>query len=93
MPMEVDYDWRFSTPGPRLAVHMENRLSGEPLFDATLVLERKEISRASLALALARYPAVTLQVAGAIYWQALRLWLKGVPFHIHPAKRIEERPT
>jgi uncharacterized protein len=93
MPMEIDYDWRFSTPGSRLAVHMENRRSGERLFDATLALERKEISGGSLALALARYPAVTLQVAGAIYWQALRLWLKGVPFHVHPAKRIEERPT
>ena len=93
MPMEIDYDWRFSTPGSTLAVHMENRRSGEPLFDATLALERKEIGCASLALALARYPAVTLQVAGAIYWQALRLWLKGVPFHVHPAKRIEERPT
>ncbi len=30
------YDWRFGTPGPRLAVHMENRHDGERWFDATL---------------------------------------------------------
>jgi DUF1365 family protein len=92
MPMDLDYDWRFTHPGTRLAVHMENRRAGETLFDATLSLERREISGASLAGALIGYPFATLQVAGAIYWQALRLWLKRVPFHVHPAKRIEE-PT
>jgi len=30
---------------------------------------------------------MTAKVAGAIHWHALRLWLKGTPFHIHPAKR------
>ncbi|NJN39852.1 MAG: DUF1365 domain-containing protein [Gammaproteobacteria bacterium] len=90
MPMTLDYDWRFTTPGERLAVHMQNRRGEQTLFDATLALERREIGAASLAGARAGYPFATLQVAGAIYWQALRLWLKRVPFHTHPAKRAEE---
>jgi DUF1365 family protein len=32
-------------------------------------------------------------VLAAIYWQALRLWLKRAPFHGHPAQRIEESAT
>jgi DUF1365 family protein len=93
MPMEIDYDWRFTPPGEKLIVHMLNRRAGETIFDATLTLQRHEITGTSLALALVRYPFATLQVVGTIYWQALRLWLKGVPFHVHPAKRIEEKRT
>jgi DUF1365 family protein len=93
MPMDLDYDWRFTQPGARLAVHMSNRRAGETLFDATLALERREITGTSLARALVRHPFATLSVVIAIHWQALRLWLKRVPFHVHPSKRIEENPT
>jgi uncharacterized protein len=88
LPMALGYDWRFSTPGERLAVHMEDLRGGEKVFDATLALERREISGASLAGALARHPAMSAQVVAAIYWQALRLWLKGAPFHSHPSNSI-----
>ena len=91
MPMEIDYDWRFTRPGSRLAVHMVNERAGSRLFDATLTLERREITGASLAASLLRYPFATLRVLAAIYWEALRLWAKNVPFHAHPAKHTEER--
>jgi DUF1365 family protein len=91
MPMELDYDWRFSAPAETLAVQMTNLLGGRRVFDATLVLRRREITGASLAGTLARQPAAALAVLGRIYWQALRLWAKRVPFHLHPDKRLPER--
>ena len=89
MPMDIDYDWRFSSPGETLAVHLENARQGQKILDATLKLKRTEISAWSLAKVLLLYPLMTLKVIFAIHWQALRLWLKRVPVHDHPAKNLK----
>jgi DUF1365 family protein len=90
MPMAQDYDWRFSTPRDTLSVHMENLQAGEKVFDATLALERQAMTSANLARALLFFPLMTVQVIVGIHWQALRLWLKRTPFHIHPNKRATQ---
>lgn len=82
--MDCEYDWRFSTPGSGLAVHMENHTETGKLFDATLTLHRREISTAALARTLLAYPLMTAKVSAAIHWQAARLWLKRTPVFAHP---------
>ncbi len=86
MPMDQRYDWRFTAPGRRLAVHMESLEGGRKIFDATLSLHRRPITRATLAGALARFPWMTGRVIGGIYWQAALLRLKGAPLHSHPER-------
>jgi DUF1365 family protein len=85
--LERDYSWRFTAPGQHLSVHMRVLSEDRPEFDATLELERQPISGAALARVLWRYPLMTAQVTGAIYWQALRLWVKRTPVHAHPQRR------
>ena len=87
MDMNQDYDWRFLQPGPRLQVHMQNVEQGEKLFDATLSLQRTDLTGQTLARVLTRYPVMTLSVVAKIYWQALKLHCKRAPFYPHPDKQ------
>lgn len=91
MEMEINYDWRFKMPGENLQVHITNMTpGGRRRFDATLSIRRREISPTALARCLLLYPLMTVKVVAMIYWQALRLLVKGAPIHIHPAKREQQ---
>jgi len=87
MPMQIDYDWCFTEPGQRLAVHMASSRDGKRFFSAAIDMHRTEIGSASLARVLLRFPLMTARVIVAIYWQALRLWLKRSPVFPHPRKQ------
>ena len=89
MEMDIQYDWRFNAPGDKLTVHMENARKNRKIFDATLVLDRREITAGSLARVLATFPLMTMKVMAGIHWEALKLWLKRVPVHDHPAKKAK----
>ena len=85
-PMELEYRWVFSEPGDQILAHMKTLDNGKANFDATLQLERRPWQAKEIVRTLAAYPFMTLRVIAGIHWQALRLWLKGVPVHTHPAK-------
>jgi len=34
-----------------------------------------------LLLYFLSFPLITLKIIGAIHWQALKLWMKKIPFH------------
>jgi len=93
MPMNLKYDWRFkldqSKDPSHSAIHMQLKQHGELVFDATMKFTLKPLSTWKQNLFPLIYPLQSLKIVWAIYWQALRLFLKRTPFFSHPTVRKE----
>jgi len=90
--MDQHYQWLFSFRANQLRIHMNVADSERKHFDATLVVQRRYLDRTTLHRSLMKFPLETLKGTAGIYWNALRLKLKGAVFHNHPDKLEPHEP-
>ncbi|HMT93987.1 DUF1365 domain-containing protein [uncultured Thiothrix sp.] len=88
MDLQMHYHWRFSALDEVLSLQITNQAE-ERLFDASLRLERKPLTAAELKAQWLRIPAMTIKTVASIYWQALKLYWKKVPYVPHPTPSKE----
>ncbi|GGB91829.1 DUF1365 domain-containing protein [Marinobacterium zhoushanense] len=82
-PPVSDYNFRIQPPAARIAVCISQLSSEQRLLHATFTGKAENLGCWSAVSLFFRYPMMTLKVIGAIHWEALRLWLKGVPVYRH----------
>lgn len=89
MDLDMSYFWQVKPPSnnnDKLAINIEskreNLQSGkmDKLFDVSLRLHKKEFTHKSLLRVWCQLPVMTIKVVFSIYWQALKLFIKGIPF-------------
>ena len=83
--LDQSYEYAFSQPGAEVWARIVVRDDdGARPLTAVLHGRRRALTNRALAGLLIRYPLQPLQVTALIHVEALRLWLKGVPFHHKP---------
>jgi DUF1365 family protein len=82
--LDQSYSYAFSEPEDEVWCRVHVRENGHVPMSAVLHGRRQELTNATLARALVRYPLMPMQVTALIHWQAVRLWWKRVPFHHKP---------
>ena len=81
--MQGHYDFAVREPGTRLTLGIDYREEAALRLRAVFAGRRRPFSARTLRALAWRYPAATLKVIAAIHYEALKLWLKGVPVIRH----------
>ena len=84
MPMDLEYDWQFLIKQRTILISMNLHQQKKSIFNATLNLKGEELSSHQANKLPFNYPFMCFKVLFSIYWNALRLWVKGVTFFDHP---------
>lgn len=80
--MDTCFDFDLQVPGDKLQVRIDDYdKAGKRFFISTLTGTRKPLTDANLLLYFVSFPLITIKVIWLIHWQALKLWLKKLPFH------------
>ena len=83
-PMALEYYWVGESPAKNLLVHIDVHQDDESVFDATLTLKREAFNKKNMSKVLWRYPLMTTKVVAGIYWEAVKLFVKGIPLFSVP---------
>lgn len=80
--MDTNFDFDLCLPAEKLQLRIDDfDKQGDRFFISTLSGVRKPLTDANLLLYFISFPFITLKVIGLIHWQALKLWLKKLPYH------------
>jgi uncharacterized protein len=87
--MDMTYNFRIRPPGGEFALSIQETDAEGTLLFASFAGRREELSSKSSVMSFLKFPFLTLKVIGGIHWEALKLWLKGVPLVHHPRPPAE----
>lgn len=82
-PMDMDYKWKIAQPNEKLKLTL-SCFKDTRHFDASLNLSKQILNSKSLFNVMISLPSMTIKTVVGIYWQAFKLFIKGVPFYGHP---------
>jgi DUF1365 family protein len=87
-PLNQHYRWKLKAPAEKIFVQLDVDDDRGHVFTAQLDLERRPLTLESVRSELLKKPAMTIYMVARIYWQALKLYIKGVPYVAYEKETI-----
>jgi DUF1365 family protein len=87
--LAMTYNFRIRAPNDDFALAIQESDTNGTLLFASFAGTRTALTSKSALLSFLKFPLLTLKVIGGIHWEALKLWLKGVPLVNHPRPPAE----
>ena len=78
---DANFDFNLYVPGDKLNIRIDDYKNDERFFISTLTGTKKKLTNRMLLWYSIRFPFITLKIISLIHWNALKLWIKKVPYH------------
>ena len=93
MPMNLFYQWHYLIKQNSILIHMElfdktevakQQASQQLKFYANMSLDSLPLNKKNAHRLPLKFPFLCGKIVFGIYWNALKLWIKKIPFYDHP---------
>lgn len=78
--LDMYYRWYTTQPAEHLNLKIDN-ITNKKIFHAGISLKKQPLNNKNFNRLLIKFPWMCVKTLTAIYWQAVKLWLKGNPFY------------
>ncbi len=85
--MGMSYQFRLNLPNEKQVIVIRASDEQGVVITASYTAKRKVLNTSQLLKVFFRIPLLGAKVVAGIHWEALKLWVKGVPFFKHEPKR------
>ncbi len=82
--MDIDYAWNFKITDQQFDVSMQLDQKGKTIMNVVLKTQLQPMTDKNQLKWMITRPFQGIKMLSGIYWQALKIWLKGIPFFSHP---------
>lgn len=79
-PLQQQYRWRINPPGETIGVTISVSDGRGEIFEARLHLARQQLAINTVRPLLLKKPIMTAFIVAGIYYQALKIFVKGIPY-------------
>lgn len=86
-PIDQTYTWIIQPPDKTISINLGVHDERGHIFEASLRLKRESLSLQTVRRQIFKKPVMTAFVVAGIYWQAMKIYLKKIPYIAYEKER------